>query len=223
MYNTSSDKVEEVQLEFFAPMYENEFFAHGISLVRHGNAIQLYSVNHGPGGDSVFVFEWIAAKRVLMQKAKFRSELMMSMNDVVAVGGGIFYATNDIRQPHGSPLGLAEGFLRLPSTYAIGCDLYAQKCFKAADGIRSGNGITHYKPTNQILIAGATDQAVHVYNRQQDNSLVFDYSIFIDTAPDNLVVDANEVVWIAAHPKSSRTTIYFSFRFPNADRLLSCS
>jgi sugar lactone lactonase YvrE len=205
MYNTSSDTVEKLDIEFFAPAYKDEFFVHGISVVRETDGLFLYSVNHSPdaSGDSVYVFKFNPKRRQLFQTGKFRHELMSSMNDVVAIGKGQFYATNDMWQSHGSALGLAESFLRLPVTSAISCNLFNQTCTRAAKWIRSGNGIAYHKSTNRVLISGCLDLQIHVYKRLEDNSLEYEYSIPLGSAPDNIHVDERGVVWIAVHLKSS--------------------
>lgn len=131
------------------------------------------------------------------------------MNDVVAVPGGVFYASNDLALPHGHPLGLAEGLLRIPDTTGIGCDISTGVCEDVAPGIRSGNGIAFIPgsaahPKARILLSGAGDLAIHVYSRVENSlALKYEYSIPLGSAGDNIVIAEDGTVWIAAHPKGS--------------------
>ena len=168
IYDTEKDTVSVPTINFLSDKEKRQFFAHGLSVLRTDEGLFVYSVNHGKDGDSIYVFSVNVEKKTLYeyqprsalmietnhclfrtQTHNMRHQLMYSMNDLVAVGGGIVYATNDLRQQHGSKFLMVEGFLRLPITFSIGCNIETGECFKAAEHIRVRKR-NHFPQTNKL-------------------------------------------------------------------------
>jgi arylesterase/paraoxonase len=145
----------------------------------------------------VEIFE--IADSALVHRESIAGSLLLSPNDLVAVGPRSFYATND----HGSrsEFGrLLEDYLRLPRANVVYFD--GSRFSVAADGLRYANGINVSPDGFTLYVAATTDFGVHVYSRDPLSGLLTKIStITTKTAVDNIEIDGDGNLWVTAHPK----------------------
>lgn len=178
--------------------FGNEFHPHGISLVT--NAIgrkRLFVVNHRHDGQFIEVFDY--ENDLLQHVRSISGALLNSPNDVVGVDFERFYVTNDHgnRSAFGRKL---EDYLRLSRANVLFYD--GQNFSVAAGGIKYANGINVSRDGQYIYVAATTDGKILVYSREEGSgSLMFRYDIDLHSGVDNIDVDPQGNLWVAAHPK----------------------
>jgi arylesterase/paraoxonase len=181
------------------------FNPHGISLYRGDDGrVTLMVVNHPNANlDTVEIFDLYEEAvdgvmvRQLVHRRTVTGELLISPNDLVAVGHDRFYATND----HGSKGGFGrtmEDYLRLNKssvTYFDGDELSI-----VADGLTYANGITVSEDGSLVLVTETTDSSVRWYGRDiESGALTFTDKINVRTGVDNIDRAADGTYWIGAH------------------------
>ena len=180
------------------PDADADFRPHGISLhVDEVSGDVLYVVNHSGGKHTIEIFDFIAGR--LHKRETLADPLLVSPNDLVAVGRDRLYITND----HGHPEGFMkyiEEFGRLPLSNVVYFD--GSQFSEAADRIAYANGINQSHDGRTVYVASPTGRAVHVYDRDPDSDRLSRVES-IDTASgvDNIEVDRDGNLWIGSHPK----------------------
>ena len=186
---------------------------HGISLwVDPDGRDRLFAIVHRGGRHSIEVYDLEGDR--LVHRESLADPLLLSPNDLVAVGRDALYVTND----HGWPPGFArtlEEWLRLPLATVVHWD--GSRFSKAASGIRVANGIQASADGRTLFVAGSLDREVHVYDRDAaTGALVLREEVPLDTVPDNMELDAEGGLWIGAHPKVLELVRYRNGRAPRA-------
>lgn len=182
-----------------------DFRPHGIALFGQS----LFVVSH-PGADlsgdlvvdgpahtiEVFAISGttLAHRRTITDEA-----LLISPNDIAPVSDDQFYVTND----HGSGgrfMRKVEDYLRIPRSHLL---FYDGSGFTRLPGqYRYANGVATSHDGLQVYLAAVTDREVHVFARDpESNALTLESTVFVDTGPDNIDVDASGDLWIGSHPK----------------------
>ena len=185
-----------------------DFHPHGISLYRgRDGALVLMVVNHPTDGPqrsrfSTCMKHWVlAAKsaRPCITAESGQGPLLVSPNDVVAVGSDRFYATND-HTSHTTLGVLAETWLLLPRANVV---YYDGDSFKvAADDLRYANGINVSPDMSHIYVAQTTGQAIRTYARDVlSGALKVQGDFEFPSGLDNIDVAPNGDLWVADHPK----------------------
>jgi len=174
-----------------------EFYPHGISVFRVETKTYLYTVNHTSKSNTVELFEIIGD--FLKHKETYEGKLMTSPNDVVGDEVGKFYVTND----HGntSEKGIiAENYLRMPYSYLLYYN--GEEFIKAHKGMVYANGVQLSNDGTKLYTSHTTGHEVFVLDRKKSNGLlILKHTIDFGSGLDNIDVDENDVVWVAAHPK----------------------
>ena len=176
---------------------QGEFYPHGISFFRQNEKSYLYVVNHPTSNSTVELFEIIGP--FLSHKETYKGSLLSSPNDVAGDEIGKFYVTND----HGntSERGkMIEDYLRMPYSYLLYYDGTQFK--KAHKGMVYANGVQLSNDGTKIFTSHTIGHEVFVLDRKKANGmLILKHTIDFGTGLDNIDVDENDVVWVAAHPK----------------------
>ncbi len=195
------------EVKLISDNFKKPFHPHGISLLQLDSAnYKLWVINHVDGKHSIEVFHLRGDSLTHLQTLK--DEMMISPNDIVAVGENEFYFTND--HYYTSKTGaLAEGYLALGVATVVYFD--GEKYREVTDGIAYANGINWDANRNLVYVASARDFLVKVYERTQDGSLSFVENIDCETGVDNIEVDEKGDLWIGAHPSLMAYTAYANF------------
>jgi arylesterase / paraoxonase len=186
-----------------------DFHPHGIGLLaRKGEPDRLFVVNH-PGASlfhdkeekgpahSIEIFD--VSEGRLIRRDTITDPALISPNDVIPVGPDRFYVTND----HGSAGAtgrMLEDYLRLARANVIYFDGEAFR--EVAEGLRYANGINLSQDGATLYVACPTDRSVVLFERDaQAGSLHKSGEVFLGSGPDNIELDPEGNLWVAAHPK----------------------
>ncbi|KDQ15280.1 hypothetical protein BOTBODRAFT_187395 [Botryobasidium botryosum FD-172 SS1] len=214
IYDPTSEKIIRTLLEGFADA--RGINVHGMDVVPSEfdkNELFVYLVNHRPpveeakahiyGADSVIeIFKTKVGSDVLTHVKTVEDPLIDTPNDVVGSSDGkSFYFTND----HSTKVGLmriVNAYLSRPVTSVVYCDVDAG-CKIAADDLAGCNGIARGKDGKIFVVLSTTSVSeIRVFEEQDDNSLVQTDAIPADRHMDNIVVDEDDVAYIASIPKT---------------------
>ncbi len=182
------------------PGWNEGFLPHGIDLWRGADGERrLFVVNHPPSGEEIVEIFDIDADHQLTHVESVSFDAMYSPNDVVAVGPRQFYATNDRRYDRGL-MALAELYLWLPLTSIVYFD--GEGGDFAARGLAYANGVNQSPDGRTIYVAELLKRRIVIYDRDgATNTLTKKGAYKVNTAPDNIDVDADGVLWIGGHPR----------------------
>ena len=171
---------------------------HGISFYRAPDGKKyLFAINHQIAEQLVEIFEYDG--NALVHRETVRGGAIISPNDIAAVGPRRFYFTND----HGSTsrLGkLIEDYLQLSRANIT---YYDGKSFRiVADGLAYANGIWADGGGRLVYATSTVGRKFHVYNRDPaSGSLRRESELDLSTGADNIDVDQDGMIWVAAHPR----------------------
>lgn len=172
------------------------FHPHGLSLLGNGGTSSLMVVNHPGNGDTVEIFAWNGAE--LEHRETVADPLLYNLNDVAALDGRRFYATND----HGGPADreAREDYLRRAKANVVFWD--GERARTVADGIAYANGVTLSNDALEVYVAATTTGKILIYDRDDEtNDLSLRSEIALGTGVDNFALDLYGGLWVAAHPK----------------------
>ncbi len=174
------------------------FQPHGLSLLRDGAMTWLFVVNH-PGGARHEIIRYRLAADGLVEDGRFASPLLISPNDIHAVGPERFYVTND--RGSGAPfMHAVESFLRLPRSTVAYRDPGGWRV--VADDIVFANGINGTADGGRILVGSTVEKRIYLYARDaQDGALAELARLPLPMGADNIARDAEGRFWVAGHPR----------------------
>lgn len=192
--------VDHWQLQPVTAAEPADFHPHGISLyVGPDGMRRLFAVNHhSDGGQSVDIFD-VAADGGLTLVRSVTDPLLVSPNDVVAVGPESFYATND----HGTAnptIAMLDDFLLSRDSNFVYYDGKAMSV--AGDLLLFANGIAKSADGKKIYVAESLGLTLHFYDRNIETGVLTPSdSARLGTGLDNIDVEEDGSLLIAAHPK----------------------
>jgi arylesterase/paraoxonase len=173
------------------------FYPHGISFYAAPDGKKyLFVINHQKSKNSVELFEF--RNNALVHLETVGGDLMISPNDVTAVGPRQFYFTND----HGSKSDfgkLLEDYLQLSRSNVAFFD--GKKIRVVADGFAYANGIWAADDGKYLYVAATTGKKFYVYEHSSDGSLGSVSEIYLGTGADNIDIDSVGTIRAAGHPK----------------------
>lgn len=174
-----------------------KFAPHGISFsVAPDGRKYLFAVSHPLPKNCVEIFEIVNS--TLQHRETVEGELIISPNDIAAVGPRQFYFTND----HGSRSMLGsklEDYLRLSRSNIVYYD--GAKMHIVADGLSYANGIWAAGDGKHVYAAATTGKRFYEYERGADGNLKLLSSLDLGSGADNIDVDAQGRILIGSHPK----------------------
>jgi arylesterase / paraoxonase len=184
------------ELEGFSPQ--------GISLFQVGNAPKrLFAVSRKTlDRHSIEIFEQ-STTGAFVPLETIRDRALWAPNGIVAVGARQFYVTNDSGfkdRDADDPSRRVERRLRNNRSNILYYDGTSLRL--VADDLDMANGIAVSPDGKTLYVAEATGRRLTLFDRDlTTGALQRRESVALETAPDNLTVDAAGNVWIAAHPR----------------------
>ena len=177
--------------------FTGEFHPHGISFLKKDESDYLFVINHNQQGSSVELFRF--SNDTLFHLVSFENDMMCCPNDLVAVDTDQFYVTND----HGYKEGIMrtmEDYLRLPKSYLLYFD--GRSFSKVYEGLNYANGVNVSPNGKTIYVTETTGRKISVLDRDiSTGELQLRFTKDLETGLDNITVDSDGNLWIAAHPK----------------------
>lgn len=160
---------------------------HGISLWEDAEGIQIQLVHHRSAEDTVEIFRFHPPE-VLLHVKTIRSPLFVDLNDVVATSNSSFYVTNMASLRPGI-LQTISFLLQVPTASVVYYDEDDAKLVVRNCNIL--NGITRSSDGKFLFVSYMFDEAVAVFQREQDGSLTRSETISLSAVPDNLFYDTD--------------------------------
>lgn len=175
----------------------DSFAPHGLSLWRGpAGELELLVIDHGEGRHRVRRYR--VGEQALEPVQVFDSPLLVSPNDLAAVGPGRFYVTNDhyfVTQPWRT----LEDYLRLPIAQLVYFDQEPARVVQG--GLAYANGVAWHAGRQELFVAALGGNQVRGYRREADGGLFERARFDADSAVDNIEVGTDGALWIGAHPK----------------------
>jgi arylesterase/paraoxonase len=170
---------------------------HGISFFKVDGQKYMYVVNHGNNTNTVELFQVNGS--FLKHIKSYSDRLMFRPNDVVGDEIDKFYVTND----HGNSSKTGrkiEDYLRMPYSYLLYYN--GEKYRKVHQGMVYANGVNLSNDGSKLYVSHSTGHEIFILDRDKPTGdLKLRKTLDLDTGVDNIDVDENDVIWVAAHPK----------------------
>ena len=194
-YDLKSPTPELVRLSLNAG---DDFHPHGISLyVGHGGPDTLFVVNHEDSRHRIEIYDLRDGQ--LIHRKSIADPMLISPNDIVAVGPDKFYVSNDHRYTTGM-MQVFEDYLRLKLSNVVYYD--GTRFLEVAAGIGYANGINVSGDGKTLYLCAVTESALHIYNRDiASGKLKLRKKLDLGTGVDNIEIDSSGGLWIGAHPQ----------------------
>jgi hypothetical protein len=174
-----------------------DFHPRGIGLYRapDGSAVLLLAVNRRSSGRFSIVSFEVAATGLVAQ-GTIGSGLLTDPQDIVAVGPGTFYVSNNTAAQGTmqwlADLGAVPGSSIL---YFNGMMLRT-----AAEDVYGAQGLLLAPDGNHLLVASLTTRSLKSFNREMlTGNLTEGESLTLDIAPEKISLDRRGEVWVAGH------------------------
>jgi arylesterase / paraoxonase len=178
---------------------DEDFHPHGISLftTQEGKKL-LFVINHREKEHVIEVFEY--KNDSLIHQKSIKGSLLISPNDIVAVGENAFYFTNDHNEKHS--LGRTIKDFLFIGTGSV-CYFDGQKIEPTGiEGLKYANGINTRKDGKYLYVAETSGKCLNIYERNtQTGALTFAETLHCDTGVDNIELDTEGVLWVGCHPQ----------------------
>lgn len=180
------------------PAADPDFRPHGLSLhVGEDGHDVLYVINHAGGRHSIEVYDLVGIK--LFHRATLSDPLLVTPNDLVAVGRDRLYVTNDHANAGGFGRAL-EDYLRRSISNVVYYD--GERFTEVASGIRYPNGVNVSPDGKTLYVASTTGGTVLGFRVDPATGMIEPRgAIEIGSGVDNIEIDAEGDLWIGAHPK----------------------
>lgn len=176
------------------------FRPHGMSLYRAGDGSQrLFVISHPPAaGHNVEVFDQLPTGAFSPART-IRDPLLIDPNAIVAVGPAQFYVANDSGARNAFDR-VTEMLFRRGMSAIVYFD--GQTLREVATGLKAASGIAMSPDGSRIYVSETAGNRLAVFERNAGTGdLTLLEHVPLGSAPDNLSVEPDGTVWIAAHAK----------------------
>ena len=180
------------------PDASEDFQPHGISLfVGEDRNDTLFIINHEAGKHQIEIYDLKNEK--LVHRKTISDPMLVSPNDLVAVGPNSFYVTNDHRFVSGFKR-IIEDYMRLSLSNVL---YYDGSHFKeAASGFAYANGINVSADGKILYLSATSKRTLYIFDRDPaTGKLSRREKIKLGTGLDNIEMDKEGGLWIGAHPQ----------------------
>ncbi len=169
----------------------------GFDFFEEGQVRRLFVVNEANAAVEMFDVE---DNGDLVHLETFAERRLNSPNNVVAVGPRSFYVTNDAKPGRNTPLANVHFFLRAGSGQVLFTNGTVWRV--VADGLRFANGVDISADHKRLYVAETAGGAVRIFDTDAETgSLTLVQVIKLDASPDNISIDNEGDLWVAALPK----------------------
>ncbi len=178
---------------------DGDFRPHGISLYRSGDGKQrLFVINHpADGRQRVEVFDIVDGW--LTHIESISDPLFISPNDLTAAGWRAFYLGNDVMSQN-MAMKLVELLVPLAQSTVVYFD--GEKASVAAGQLSSVNGTALSRDGQRFFVTEMMGKNLRIYDRNSvTGALTLASTIGLNSFLDNVTVDADDNLWIGAHPR----------------------
>ncbi|KAF9991873.1 Serum paraoxonase/arylesterase 2 [Entomortierella chlamydospora] len=181
IYDVKSGKYEVMDL-IGLPADADRVF-HGLDIYeRSPTELTIFAVNHRRSGSVIEVLEYTIGDKAVQYKETIKHDLIITPNDIVALGPRSFYVSNDHRHKTGTMREIEET-LRRPWSNVI---FYSpENTFVAFDNVVSANGMAANKDRSLIILSACHGGSVHVLRPREDHTLEQQDHIKLDFYNDN--------------------------------------
>jgi arylesterase / paraoxonase len=182
------------------------FHPHGLSrFVDSAGKATVMVVNHPKGfnnydGTVVEIYD-VQPDQTLTHRRTVSIAGLVRINDIVATGTDSFYASSESDLASGSA---AEGLSIITGNDRSGAVWYFDGSMgkKLASGIGFANSLAISKDGKTLFVSGTTSRAIFIYDRDVVTHAIKQRDLaFIGTGADNLDIEDDGRLWIAAAPK----------------------
>lgn len=178
------------------------FRPHGLSLLQQpGQPARMFAISHPVDGSHTVEISEQVAGGAFVPSETVRDPAFVHPNAVAAVGPRQFYLVND-RPERGKWRERLAMLARSGESTLVYYDGVRARVL--IDDLAWPAGLALSPDGAHVYVGEALAQALRVYRREADGSLTLERTVALDSAPDNLNVDADGVVWLAAHPRLFR-------------------
>lgn len=178
------------------------FRPHGLSLLKQpGQPARMFAISHPANGIHTVEISEQDTGGGFVPRETVRDPTFVHPNAVAAVGPKQFYLVND-RPSQGKWRERLDLLTRSGKATLVFHD--GVKARVLVDDLAWPAGLAVSPDGTHLYVGEALAKALRVYRRQADGALVLERTVTLDASPDNLDVDADGVVWIAAHPRLLR-------------------
>ncbi|MDX1666469.1 MAG: SMP-30/gluconolactonase/LRE family protein, partial [Saprospiraceae bacterium] len=189
---------ERKKVRDITPAQPSDFHPQGIDLYTGPEGRKtLFAVNHRKDGSSTIEIFDLPAPDQLSHRMTVADPLLIWPNDLTAVGHQSFFLTNVSR--YGRNLGRKlDAFLGLKGGYIAFYDGHKMK--EVASGLAYPNGIQQDVQKNRLYLTETLSGMVKVFAIGRDGySLTLKSEIKVQSGLDNLSLDQEGRLWVAAH------------------------
>lgn len=176
-----------------------QFRPHGMSLyIGPDGQRRLFVINHGQkrgvDPEAVELFRETSPGE-FTQEETFRDPLLISPNDLAAVGPRQFYVANDKALGGGLAAGLQQvGIGGSPLTYFDG-----PVARNVLADVASGGGINTSSDHRTLYVSETSGKRIRVLDRADSGDVAERMRVAMDTSPDNIDVAADGSLWVTGH------------------------
>lgn len=188
---------------------------HGLSLLVAADGSRVLGVvNHPKGhrdhaGTTVDLYD-VGDDNSLTLRRSVTVPGVTRINDIAMTGPDSFYATSESDTAQGSLSELAGFLLDTDRTGAI-WHVVGDAATKVADGLAFANSLALSPDGRRLYATGTIDRTLHVFDRDPStDALTKIDAAFLGTGLDNLDVEPDGRIWVAAQPKLFTFTFFAS-------------
>ncbi len=172
-----------------------DFHPHGISLFSAADGQKkLFVVNHRKAGNFIEIFD--VQDSIVIHRESIADLLIISPNDVLAVGEREFYVTNDHNEALSSWRGKKD-LMQIPMGNVIYFD--GKKTKIVAEGFLYANGINMANDGKKVFVAATSGGEIKVFDRNLANGTLIKSDEIAIHGADNIEIDPENNLWVGCH------------------------
>jgi hypothetical protein len=204
-YNLSTKKLDTLSRK--EEPKDLVFNPHGIDLVMNTeHELMLYVVNHVPiagtkeKDNSILLYE-VKGRNLVFVK-QYRSELIISPNDVAGLPDGGIYVTNDSKHRKMGFTWAMEKLFKMRTSKVVFGNGDGSKWIVATKRLAYANGV--HADKNRVIVAATQKKDLVVYNRNADGSLAIQKRLKPGAGLDNISMISDSMLLVPAHPSQGK-------------------